>query len=119
MANALNVIHPYKWEGLWVFDDARVGLDKEPFVQGADTIIDQTLARKGIERAEKGFRLLFSAGPFPDCDLKLEWLREGEGGNWYRATTLGIEGWLCPALFLYFDGPPREIYARFEARSAC
>ena len=46
MANALNVIHPYKWEGLWVFDDQRVGLEKEPFVEGADTIIDEALAVK-------------------------------------------------------------------------
>jgi hypothetical protein len=118
MTNALNVIHPYKWEGLWVFDDARVGLDKEPFVQGADTIIDRALAMKGIEHPENGFRLVFSAGPFPQHDLTLEWLREGDGGNWYRATGLGIEGWLCPALFKYFDAPPRKIYARFEARGA-
>ena len=33
MTNALNVIYPYKCEGLWVFDDPRVGLDKEPFVE--------------------------------------------------------------------------------------
>ena len=26
--NNLNVIAPYKWEGMWVFDDSRVGLDK-------------------------------------------------------------------------------------------
>ncbi len=81
MANALNVIHPYKWEGLWVFDDERVGLNKEPFVEGADTIIEKALAMKGIPEAEKGCRLLFSAGPFPNYDLKFEWLREGEGGN--------------------------------------
>ena len=117
MANALNVIHPYKWEGLWVFDDERVGLDKEPFVEGADTIIEKALAVKDIPKAEKGFRLLFSAGPFPNYDLKFEWLREGDGGNWYRAEEFEMEGWLCPALLKYFDAPPREIYARFEARA--
>ncbi len=118
MANVLNVIHPYKWEGLWVFDDARVGLDKEPFVEGADKIIDTALARKGIQAPEQGFRLLFSAGPFPHYDLKFEWLREGEGGNWYWAEEFGMEGWLCPALLKYFDAPPKEIYARFEGRGA-
>ncbi|MBN2473249.1 MAG: hypothetical protein JXB62_01475 [Pirellulales bacterium] len=118
MANALNVIHPYKWEGLWVFDDARVGLDKEPFVEGADAIIEKALAVKGIEEPEKGFRLLFSAGPFPNYDLKLRWLRESEGGNWYRAEEFAMEGWLCPALLKYFDEPPTEIYARLEAKGA-
>ncbi|NBC46902.1 MAG: hypothetical protein GVY22_02680, partial [Gammaproteobacteria bacterium] len=81
MTNALNVIHPYKWQGLWVFDDDRVGLDKEPFVEGADTIIDKALAAKGIPEPEDGFRLLFSAGPFPRYDLKFDWVREGDGGN--------------------------------------
>ena len=118
MVNALNVIHPYKWEGLWVFDDERVGLYKEPFVEGADTIIEKLLAMKGLQEPEKGFRLIFSTGPFPNYDLKLLWLRESDGGNWYRAEDFDIEGWLCPALLEYFDNPPREIYARFEAKSA-
>jgi hypothetical protein len=30
--NAINVISPYKHHGMWVFDDARVGLVQEPFV---------------------------------------------------------------------------------------
>ena len=37
MKNAIFVIKPYKWNGMWVFDDERVYLDKEPFVAGADT----------------------------------------------------------------------------------
>jgi hypothetical protein len=32
MNNAIFVIKPYKWNGMWVFDDERVGLDKEPFM---------------------------------------------------------------------------------------
>jgi predicted ATPase len=28
--NAINLIVPHRYEGMWVFDDARVGLDKEP-----------------------------------------------------------------------------------------
>lgn len=30
--NTINVIAPYKYHGMWVFDDARVGLVQEPFV---------------------------------------------------------------------------------------
>jgi hypothetical protein len=116
MPNVLNVISPYRYEGLWVFDDARVGLDKEPFVAGADVAIDRAVAMKGIAEPEKGFRLVFSAGPFPGYDLKFEWVREGDGGNWYRADALDMEGWLCPALLRYFESPPKEIYARFEPK---
>ena len=61
--NAINLIVPYRYEGMWVFDDTRVGLDKEPFVSGADTMIDVLVA--DIPNAQKGFRLLFSATPFP------------------------------------------------------
>jgi putative methionine-R-sulfoxide reductase with GAF domain len=37
MNNSIFVIKPYKWEGMWVFDDPKLGLVKEPFVGGADT----------------------------------------------------------------------------------
>ena len=79
--NSLNLIIPYRYEGMWVFDDPRVGLDKEPFVAGADTMIDVLVAE--IPGAEKGFRLLFSASPFPGHSSRLEWRREESGGNWY------------------------------------
>jgi hypothetical protein len=34
--NAISVLIPYKYEGLWVFDDPSVGLLREPFVCGID-----------------------------------------------------------------------------------
>lgn len=109
------VIHPYKYEGLWVFDDDRVGLDKEPFVSGADDIIGKMVA--DIADAESGFNLLFSVIPFPGYDLELEWKREDSGGNWYSSFKLDMEGWLCPALFKYFDEAPAKLYAQFKAKS--
>ena len=72
MKNSIFVIRPYKWQGMWVFDDERVGLDKEPFVAGADTMIDTAVQLKGIPNAENGFLLVFSAGPFPDADFDLD-----------------------------------------------
>jgi hypothetical protein len=36
--NSLLVIHPYKHDGVWVFDDPAVGLGKEPFVAGAEVL---------------------------------------------------------------------------------
>jgi hypothetical protein len=51
--NAISVIAPYKHHGKWVFDDPRVGLLQEPFVAGADTMIDRVVA--DITDAEHGY----------------------------------------------------------------
>src|ERR1051325_2455057 len=91
--NAINLIAPYRHEGMWVFDDPRVGLDKEPFVSGADLMLDRLAV--DIPNTQKGFRLLFSATPFPGYALKLEWRREEYGGNWYYSPQFSMEGWLC------------------------
>ena len=113
MGNAIMTIHPYKHEGLWVFDDETTGLVKEPFVSGADDIIERMVA--GIPNAAKGFNLIFSAAPFPGFDLELDWRRQEFDGNWYYAAQLDMEGWLCPALFKYFDAAPEKLYAQFKA----
>ena len=109
--NALIAIYPYKHEGLWVFDDPKVGLLQEPFISGADVILDRMTAN--IPNAEQGFRLLFSATPFPGHTAEFEWRRSEAGGNWYYSPSLQMEGWLCPALFKYFDAAPLKIYAKF------
>jgi hypothetical protein len=114
--NAINAIHPYKHEGLWVFDDEKVGLVQEPFVSGADDIIEQVV--KDIPDAEVGFALIFSARPFPGYQVVFEWRREEMDGNWYFSPDLGAEGWLCPALLKYFETAPEKIYAQFRPRAA-
>jgi hypothetical protein len=112
--NSITVIKPYQWEGLWVFDDDRVDLCKEPFVAGADTLIDIAIERKGISHAESGFLMLFSASPFPGADLHLEWVREESGGNVYLWRSESREGWLCPALLKYFDRAPADLYVQLK-----
>ena len=110
--NALFVIAPYRYEGTWVFDDPAVGLTKEPFIAGIDTMIDQATAN--VCNAGRGFRAIFSAAPFPGAQFKLEWRRAESGGNWYFSPEFEMEGWLCPALSKYFPDPPREIYVKTE-----
>jgi len=88
--NAINVIAPYKYLGMWVFDDAKVGLVQEPFVSGADTMIDRVVT--DIPDAETGFALIFSAAPFPGCQISLHWRRADGSGNWYHAQELDMEG---------------------------
>jgi hypothetical protein len=112
--NAINFIVPYRYQGMWVFDDPGVGLDKEPFVSGADVMMSKLV--EALPGAEKGFRLLFSATPFPGFMAKLEWRREEYGGNWYYSPEFDMEGWLCPALFKYFESAPKEIYVKAEGK---
>ena len=111
--NAINVIKPYRWEGMWVFDDESVGLVKEPFVSGADVMIDVMVEE--IADAQTGFRLIFSAKPFPGFSHEFVWKREEFDGNWYYSEQLDTEGWLCPALFKYFDSAPDKIFVKPEA----
>ena len=112
--NSIRVIHPYKYEGVWVFDDERVGLIQEPFVAGADDIIEMLVEK--IPNAENGFSLIFSDAPFPGHQVEFEWTREESGGNWYFIKELNMEGWLCPALFKYFGSAPQNIYAQFKKK---
>ena len=116
MKNTLFVIAPYRYSGMWVVDDPTTGLVREPFVSGIDTIIDRVVEDQRIVDAENGFMLIFSAQPFPGHTVKLEWRRSEYGGNWYFCPQLKIEGWLCPALFRYFETAPLELYARAESR---
>ena len=114
--NAIIAIHPYKYEGMWVFDDPAVGLRQEPFVSGADTIIDSMV--REIPNADRGFTLLFSAEPFPGHQAEFDWLRAEMSGNWYRHSALEMDGWLCPALLKYFVSPPKKLYAQFKYKAA-
>jgi hypothetical protein len=104
--NTINVIAPYKYLGMWVFDDPRVGLVQEPFVSGADSMIDRVVA--DIPDADT---------PFPGHQYRLDWRRGESGGNWYYAEALDMEGWLCPALLRYFEEPPRQLYVQTKGRT--
>jgi len=112
MSNVIQVIAPYRHGGTWVFDDDRAGLVQEPFVSGAPEMIDVLVA--DIANAAEGFRLLFSDRPFPGHQRELIWDREEYEGNWYRSEDPPMEGWLCPALFKYFDEAPERLYVKAE-----
>jgi hypothetical protein len=114
MANEIMVIVPYWYRGTWVFDDASVGLDKEPFVSGIPEMID--ILVRNIPGAQKGFKMLFSAKPFPGYQMELNWVKAEHEGNWYRIKDGSAEGWLCPAMFKYFGAVPPEIYVKAEKK---
>jgi hypothetical protein len=107
VANQINVIQPYRNTSTWVFDDARVGLHREPFVSGIPQMIDTLVAN--VPNAEKGFRLLSSSEPFPGYQVELVKVRPEFQGVWYRWVDRN-----CPALFRYFQTAPSRLYARAE-----
>lgn len=111
-SNSIMVLQPYRFAETWVFDDEATGLVKEPFVLGIPEMIDDVV--KDIPNAAQGFRMLFSATPFPGYQVKLDWRREEYEGNWYWSERHGFEGWLCPALFKYFATAPAAIYVKAE-----
>jgi len=112
LANVLMIIKPYWYQGTWVFDDESIGLNKEPFVAGVPEIIDDMV--KDIPNARSGFRLIFSASPFPGYQREFTWVRDEYDGSWYRTEDNSMEGWLCPSFFQYFDQAPRKLYVKAE-----
>jgi len=103
------------------FDDPRTGLKEEAFACGATEMISRLVEAKGILDAEDGFELSFGDASFEGHDAVLTWLRADDqqlsmAGNWYKGEVAGemMEGWLCPALFLYFQSAPPLIYVRAE-----
>jgi hypothetical protein len=112
-------LYPYLYPGTdcWVFDDARTGLKEEAFVEGTSEMITRVIKHKQILGAEKGFLLTFSDQPCEGHDVERRWVRgDINGGNWYEGDVLGqrMENWLCPALLLYFETPPRQLYVRCD-----
>jgi hypothetical protein len=110
--NTPNIISPYRHNGTWVFDDARHGLVREPFISGADILIDRAVV--DIPNAAEGFNLIFSAEAFPGHQYRLERRRSEFDGNWYYLAEFDAEGWLSPALLHYFEEAPNEIFVKVE-----
>jgi hypothetical protein len=111
-SNSILVIAPYDHAGTWVFDDSAAGLYREPFIAGVPEMIDDLV--KDIPNAKAGFRLLFSAQPFPGHQKSLTWLRGDGTGNYYQLDDPPLEGWICPALFKYYSQAPERIYVKAE-----
>ena len=113
--NSLFAIAPYKlFEDMWVFDDPRFDIYQEPFVSGADAIID--VLTENIPSAADGFKMVFSPKPFPGYTARFVWDRAEFEGNWYRWPERDMEGWLCPALFKYFETAPKELYVKVSPK---
>ena len=116
--NAINIIYPYKENNTWFFDDQHTGLKHEAFILGTSELIDVLVKKFNVPNAESGFKLTFSANPFPEFHAKVDHLTKDEYGmgNWFIYTTklYEIEFWLCPAMYKYLNPAPKEIYVKVE-----
>ena len=110
--NAIFIIKPFRFHGQWVINDEARGLEREPFVAGADVMIDRAVV--DIPNAASGFLAIFSASRFPGAAIALEWVREEAGGNWYRWAETKLEGWLCPALGKYLEPAPKKLFIQVK-----
>lgn len=123
-------INPRKESNIWLFDDPSRELDREPFVMGADAMIEALADQAGACRYQKsiGVPIYFSAEPFSiNSFAATEFTRSrfgvepeaiqagacGEDGAWYQGTVgnVDFEGWLCPATLKYFPVHPPKLYA--------
>lgn len=107
--NSIFTIKAERKGPMWVFTDPNVGLVDEPFVAGADTLIE--LLSEGSDEVY----LTFSAVDFPSHTLHIS--RTGgevTTGTYYHCPQLGMDLWLCPALGKYFDASPDNIYVQFR-----
>lgn len=108
--NSIMMLTPRLENGQWVFDDAAVGLIREPFVGDANTLIDRMTARMAV--MDRGFNLLFSEGPFPIATITLDLVETDPTGSVYKCEQHpDLRVWLCPALFRYFPKAPPRIWA--------
>lgn len=110
MTNSIFSIEVYKYQGLWVFDDDRVGLVKEPFVAGADTLIDS------FAEGKEKLIIIFSDIEFPDYRIVVD--QESilaESGTHYICTERNHKLWLCPALNLYYPISPKKIFIDYKS----
>jgi len=97
----------------WAFDDEAKGLKAEGFHFGIGKMIVGLVQNEPFYKLQT-YELAFSPLGFFNAQARLEWVQKGGDGNWYAWN--GLEGWLCPELYKYFDVAPREIYVRITRK---
>ena len=114
MSNSIMHITPYRDGRVWSFDDPTRALKREPFVAGIPEIINMF-----IPREQDTCDITFAGMQFPGAQGCLTMVSGGseETGTVYELSAEGfppMQGWLCPALFKYFDEAPEELWFKIE-----
>jgi hypothetical protein len=119
MSNAIMCLRPWKEGPLWLFDDERVGLRAEPFVQNASALIDELVRMNKVKRDKEGkISLLFGPNKFPgSVELELADVEPEGRGVTYVWHEKKMDAWLCPAFYKYFQvgRAPRQLFVAATA----
>ncbi len=107
--NSIFTLFVQKNNGVWAFDDPKRGLVDEPFIAGADTLLDK-MSNNGTECT-----IIFSEIKFPGAKLTLNYVRgKIDEGTDYYCQELKHELWVCPATAKYFKKSPKIIYLDYK-----
>ena len=108
--NQINVLHIFKENGVWMFNDEEIGLFKEPFVSSMGDIIEMF-----VDGRDK-FKAFISHSPIHQGTLILQRIEDGMDGLYriYDNDPSSVIGWLCPALLKYFEYYPKFIYVKIK-----
>jgi hypothetical protein len=74
-----------------------------------DKMVEQ---QKLKDPRQNGFTAIFSAQKFPTAQYELTWEEECSGGNYYKLGEM--RGWLCPAMYHYFEVAPKSIFVEVK-----
>jgi len=102
--NSIMAISPYRWNGVWAFDDESTGLVRELLVGGADTFMDK------ISNGASQVTVIFSPSPFPGYEYKVDKIEQDGFGTTYFHEETNHTLWLCPALWKYIATSPDSIF---------
>ena len=111
--NIINTILARRFNGIWVFEDQERGLINEAFVGGIPEIIEKIMEDSHIPKTDEKVLIIFSAESFKGHSHILKHKEQDGTGNTYKLGEM--EGWLCAALYQYFDKTPSEIYVQMKA----
>lgn len=106
--NALFTIFPYKKNNQWMFDDESRGILMEPFVAGADTLLEK-LSGGRVE-----ITAIFSTTEFKGWQVVLDKVDGDENGTDFHCPQYNHDLWLCPALWAYIQPSPEKIYVQIK-----
>jgi len=106
---SMNFLYIYRHLGTWCYDDPRSDIIAEPFVQGADKIIDHALAGEGFSPDTELVKLYWNTKPRWTIERLSSEIRNGEEWNHYRLLYTDITGWLCPQLLAFFSKAPEKL----------
>lgn len=107
--NALFTIFPYKKNGQWMMDDEQKGVYMEPFVGGADDLLEK------LSNGKHELTAIFSDQPFKGQHFIARKMGGDASGTDYYSEEHMHEFWLCAVLFKYLDPSPDKLYIQIKS----